>query len=487
MQMDPSILVALLLLVLPPLAVICTLLTGPVAAVIGRYQREEEQVTRAPVFVAGAALMLEACLAVFLRASPATQSHPFPLLEFGSFTILVDTYTLAVVVGLSVVTFLALVGADLSRAVLGELRTVEVGAVLFVWAANVALSMAANLRMLTVSVFLADLAVSAVLLTEAWRHSKVGRTWLVGCAVALPLIGWALLGSARGLVGGDGSYGDYHLVSQARPALVRSSLAGLWLAGGWLAAAGPLLIAATPRRPAIAFPSAGLLCAAALAGTMPALFRATTDAFPAPSPRPFLRHEWLSPWMAAVAVILGLAALAVARARLSPFRRLCLLGFGSLCLLAWAMTSLARSGAEAVVLQANLAGVLLPLAFAATTAFEHSRWAVQPIRLPRSAATVLPVLASIPWAWPVIAVAGRSALYVIAGAALGATLLATAAALSAQVQGLLGGPPPGVPAARRGARLRETLLVVALVALGLVTASGFLWPHGLAPLGPPIP
>lgn len=486
-QIDPSTLAGLLLLVLPPLAVICTLLTGPVARMIGRYQREEEQVTRAPVFVGAVALVLEACLAVFLKVSPTSGGHSLHLMESGSLTIVADTYALAVVVGLSVVTFLALVGADLSRAVLGELRTVEVGAILFVWAANVALAMAENLRTLTVGVFLADLAVSVVLLTEAWRHPRAGRMWLVVCAVVLPIVGWMLLGWCRALVGRGDLHGDRYLISQAPPTLVRSSLAGLWLAGGWLTALAPLLVAAVPRRPAIALPSAGLLCGVGLVGTMPALFRATHHAFPAPSPHPFLRYGWLSPWMAAVAVILGLAALAVARARLSPFRRLCSLGFGCLCLLAWAMTSLVRSGAEAVVLQASLAGVLLPVAFAATTAFEHSRWAVQPLRLPRSSATVLPVLASVPWAWPVIAVAGRSALYIIAGAALGAMLLVTAAALSAQVQALLGGPPPGVPSAGRGVWWREMLLVVALVVLGLVIAAGFLWPNGLHGLGPPVP
>jgi hypothetical protein len=478
-QLDPPVLLALLLLVMPPLAVVCTLLTGPVAGAIGRRQHEEEQVRRAPVFVAGTALVLEACLAMLLRALPASGSHPFPLLELGALRILVDTYALAVVVGLSVVALLALVSADLSRATLGELRTLEVAGILFVWAANVALAMAANLRMVALGVFLSSLAISVVLLIEAWRQPRAGRIWLVTCSVLWPLVSWGLLGACRELAVGGSLGDDRSFMSQAPAKAVRSSLVGLWLAGGWLIALAPLVIAATPRRARTAFPSAGLLYGVGLVGTLPAVFRATTKAFPAgPYPDPFYRYAWLSPRMAVAAVALGLAALALAQVRLGPFRRLCLVGFGCLCFLSWAATDLSRWSAEALLLQAILAGALLPVALAAVSALEHPGGPARPLRLPRSSATVLPILACIPWAWPAIVAAGRPAPHIIGGLLLSALLLVTAARVTFQVRALAGRPP---------APWREALFIAALIALGLVLAGGFLWPDGLPSLGPPIP
>jgi hypothetical protein len=182
--------------------------------------------------------------------------------------------------------------------------------------------------------------------------------------------------------------------------------------------------------------------------------------------------------MAVAAVLLGLGALVLAQARLSPFRRLCLLGYGCLCFLAWAATDLGRWAAEALLLQATLAGVVFPVALAAVSALEHPGGPPRPLRLPRSSATALPILACVPLAWPAMVAAGRPATHTISGLLLAALLLVTAARVSFQVRALAGRPP---------ALWREALSIAALTALGLMLAGGFLWPHGLTSLGPPIP
>ena len=419
----------LLLLVLPFLAIACVLLSAPVALLIGRRQHEEERVARAPLLVAAIAVLLEALLALaLLRQSGVREGFPLPVsrLYFE-----LTPYAVGGVLALSFVTLVLFASAELSQAGPGVVTAGSAAAILFAFASQVVVALAGSLPTAVTGLGLCSVAVSLLLLIEAFKHARPARLWLAGWALAIPIGAFAFLWPYRALRVGSDMLDARMLLRLADPALVHSALARLWLAGALTTAAGLVAFAALPRVRLIA-PVAPATCAGLGAvGVLPSLLRLTATAFPAGPPP--LAHHWLSSRLAALAVGCGIMAAAVALAPLSHFRRLYLLSVGCLGGLAWVMAVFDRSCATVALLQALLVALALPICFGAVAALDATRTSppVSPSWLPFTSAVALPIVAGILWGWPWAA--ARGAGTALAGLLLAGVLLTSAIRLAVQL------------------------------------------------------
>jgi hypothetical protein len=485
MRPDPAVLGGLLLLVLPVVGTLCVLLTGPVARSIGRRHQEEEQAARAPGIVAGIVLLLEAGLAIALRQAPAVRGGIRVTVGPSAFEI--DPYVVGTVTALAVVTLLAVCAAEFSRRDWRPSRANELAAVLFVCAAHVFLALAGSLQMVALAVAVGCLAVSALLLVEAWSRAKSGRAVLVIGAVLLPLIGWLLLLPYRHLSPAADLQEAGTALQAAHLALAHGMLARLWVAGGLLLPIAALLLAALPPTQTQSLPALPALFAISIVGALPALFRITVVAFPRGSPA--YCHEWLSPRLAIVAVGLGLLGLSVAQARVSAFLRLGLVALGQTCSLAWLMAAFSKTAASAALLAAVGPAALLGLCFACVPPARR--------RLPglwRVAGFLLFVV-SWPWAWFGGMAARGIGLYTVAGTALAAMLVLSGIRLSGQAVRMkpdLARPAvienslaSGRPIFRDDSLVRDVVTVVVLALLGALLAA--LWIPSAQSLSPPLP
>ncbi len=485
MRLDPAVLGGLLLLVLPFIGALCVLLTGPIASGIGRRHQEEEQAARAPGMVAGIVLLLEACLAVVLRQAPGLRGGIRVMVGASVFEL--DPYAVGTVLALSVVTVLAISATEFSRGPQRPSRASELAAVLLVWAAHVLFALAGNLQLVALGLAVGSLAVSAVLLVEAWRRAKSGRTVLVIAAVLLPAVAWLLLLPCRHLGAPAGLREAGAAMWALNPATVHGLLARLWVAGGLLVPVAALLLAALPPPETRGLPAVPALFAICLAGALPALFRITVLAFPGRSPA--FCQEWLSPRLAVAGVALGLLALTIAQMRVCAFLRLGLVAFGQACSLAWLMAAFDRGTASVAVLAAAAPAVLVGLCFASVPPARN--------RLPglwRVAGASL-FLAAAPWAWFGGVAARGIGLYTVAGTVLAVMLVVSGIRLSGQAVRMKPDPArltlvessmlSGRPFFHDHCAVSDLVIVIAFALLAVVLIA--LWMPSARGLYPPLP
>jgi hypothetical protein len=467
MSLDLHVVGALMLLVLPPVAALCVLLTRPLADAIGRRQREEAQVLRAPVLVAGVALLLEALLAAALWRTPDIRRELGVAL--GGSVLWLDRYTVGSVLALSVAMLLGLGGAEAVRLPDRKPSILELAAALLLWAAHVGLALSGSLHTAAGALVVCGLAVTAALLLAGSREARLARLAMIGLAIAGPIVGWLLLASLRH-VPAVADFDDAQEALRALdPRLVHAAVGRLWVAGLAFPAAAMLLLALSPRQRREGYALAPTLVAVLLTGALPGLLRVTLLAFPSGSPTYAL--EWLAPRLAAASIIAGLLAAGAAQLRCGPWVRISLVAFGLACTITCAAAAFTSDGVRATLLQAGVAGVLLPFCLLAGAAADRGPLsplhAVSPALY--DAGWVLLVPACLPLAWP--AAVGTHGL---GGYAVGGTLLAlavTAAWLRLQAQlltdrprALPGAPPLGAPPHRSaGLALIAALIAVALL------------------------
>jgi hypothetical protein len=411
MSFDSTVLGALVLLVLPPLAALCVLATGPVADAIGRRQHEEEQVVRAPVVVAGLALLLEVLVAAFLRQAHGVGQEL--RLAVGAGALWVDRYAVIGVLAVSLAMLAALVGAEATRPRDTKISTLEVASLLLLWAAQVAVMLAGMLRTVASTVALAGVAVSVALLLSARREARPARLALTAAAVGGPIIVWLLLRPLAHLDAGPDISEASGALRQTDPATVHAALGGLWLAGVAFPALAVVLLALAPQQRIAGAGVPAALVAATMAGALPALFRVTVMAFPAGSP--IYALEWLSPRLGWTAALLGVAALALVQARVSLWHRVSLTVFGQICLLTWCLAHFTPSAAHLGLAVAAIVGLTLPVYFAQVASLDRAAgapWLATGSRLSR-AARLLEVCVFLPWGL-IIAVSAPGGVVLVA-------------------------------------------------------------------------
>jgi len=462
--MDFAAFGGLLLLSIPPLAVVCVLLTGPVAEVIGRWQREEAQVVRAPVVVGGVALLVEAILAVALWNMHAVRAEL--RVTVGQGALWVDRYAMGAILAVSAAMLMALVGAEIARPRDTRVDCLEVGAVMFLWAAQVALLLAGTLPAVTVAVALSSLAVGITVLLAARLEEGLSRAGLTATAVLVPMLVWLVLGAARRLPAGAGISEADTALRTADPDVVRAALGSLWMGGTVPLVAGTALLGAAPRQGALGYVGLAGLVAAGMTGMLPALFRISAMAFPAGSPVYAL--QWLSPRLGWTAIVLAVAALGLVHAPAGLWRRGSLAAVGLLCGLGWCMSHFGHAGVEMALMVSACAGLTFPLYLGLVVSTDRARPAA-PGANPSSLRWSSPVLEAcvfLPWGLTVAVSAPGGLLVVVAAVATGVRL-----------EGDLGKLAPFVP--RRGpAGARFWVEVYAVVVVALFAAVlGLVWGH----------
>jgi hypothetical protein len=357
---------ALLLLVLPALAALCVVLTAPVARAIGRRQREEEQVLRAPLLVAGIAALIETGLAAALFRRAAGGEVPLPI---GPLYFELSPYSLSSVLTLSTVVLVLLVVTELAQNRAGVVGADQLAGVLFAWGALCCLALAGSLSTALLGVWLNGAAASGLLLLEAFRHGRWGKLWLVGWAVLIPLGLFVLLLPFRGLELGEDLL-DARVLLRSRGVLAAEGLLlRLWLAGGLTVLAGLVAFASMPRVPAPLSPAPIVLTAGVLAGTLPAVFRVSLSVLPGS----VLVDGHLASNLRIVWIIAGIVSLLASLLTAPPLRRLCM---HCVCVVAgvgWLMARFDPLRATWPVAGSLGATLSLPLCFAAVQAVEVAR------------------------------------------------------------------------------------------------------------------
>jgi len=375
----------LLLLVLPALAALCVLLTAPVARAIGRSRHEEEQVARAPLLVAGIAVLLQGALALALLRSVRGAEMPVPV---GALYFELSPYALSCVFALSAVVLVLLAATELSQQRPGVLATDQLAGVLVAWGAQCCLALAAGMATVVTGVWLVSATTSVLLLLEAFRHARPGKLWLAAWALLIPIIAFLLLRPVGGAELGTDFIDARALLRTGGLRAAEGLLLKLWLAGGLTAVAGLVAFAGIPRVPVSFSPAPVLFAAGALAGTLPALLHLTLSVVPVGS----LTDGGLGPPLRSAWVTLGVLVLPFVLYGFSAFRRLCWLCVGCVCSLGWMAAHTGATPSLWAHLGPLAAALALPLCLAAVQALETARVlpSAAPRRLPLSAVVLFP-------------------------------------------------------------------------------------------------
>ncbi|MGQ9731191.1 MAG: hypothetical protein ACUVX8_07930 [Candidatus Zipacnadales bacterium] len=388
----------IMLLVLPPLGILCVLLTGPLALFIGRRQHEEEQVAVAPLLVAVVALALEMVLAGALSFQVRFRdSIPLPLGSRGP-VFMLSEYTAGNVFALAVALLTTLIVVGAAHSALKSISTAELMTTLAVWATQVGLIMAGELSTVIWAISFTNIAAGAMLLV-VWRQAPNRALWLWGTALGVPLLTLLLLLPFRTITLGSDLIDARTALRGLDGPLVHSLLARLWLA----AMLGPIFdmaaFIATREKCRQASLSLAVLTIVQLMGILPALFRITATGFPSDSP--WLSQQWLTTRLTTFAVGLGVFVLVFAQLKLRLLQRLCLLSIGAICSVAIGIAAFHGTAGVGALVHASVAGLALPYCFFAVAALESVDRAPQkaPSYLPVAFTAVLPVLASLAVSW----------------------------------------------------------------------------------------